>query len=100
MYSKKQKTVAMIACMAFLLVTLCSILFIVKEANHDCTGENCPICAQISEVENTLKKLGNGDPAVSTVTVSTVIWLFIALVGSIYAVPYTTPVTQKVRMNN
>lgn len=100
MYTKKQRSIAFIACAAFFLVMLCSILFLVKEANHDCTGADCPICAQIAEAENTLKKLGNGDPFVSIASVTAAVYFLLAFIGGIIAVHYTTPVTQKVRMNN
>jgi hypothetical protein len=39
--------------MAFLLVVLITIIlilssfYLIKHMNHDCTGENCPVCAQI-----------------------------------------------------
>lgn len=100
MYTRKQRKIAWIACATFLLVTLCSILFLVKEANHDCTGEDCPICAQISEAENTLKNLGNGNPAVSGVAVTAAVYFLLAFVGIFCAIPYATLVAQKVRMNN
>lgn len=100
MYTKSQRLAAWIACAAFLLVTLCSLLFLVKAANHDCTGEDCPICAQISEAENTLKKLGSGNPSGSTAVVVFILCVIVAPVGGICAVPCATPVMQKVRMND
>lgn len=30
------------------LVMLCSVLFIALEADHDCQGDDCAVCAQIS----------------------------------------------------
>ncbi len=33
---------------AALLVVLSSCLFIVGHADHDCTGEDCPVCEQIA----------------------------------------------------
>ena len=29
----------------FIFVTLASLFYIVKEENHKCTGEDCPVCA-------------------------------------------------------
>ena len=41
--------------MTILLVLLFSAAFIAAEADHDCAGENCPICAQIAVCQNILK---------------------------------------------
>ena len=45
----------MLLAVTILFVVLCSAAFIAEEANHDCVGENCPICAQISVCQNMLK---------------------------------------------
>ena len=40
------------------VVMLSSAIYIAGEANHDCSGEDCAICRQISICENLLKTLG------------------------------------------
>ena len=35
-----------------------SAIYIAVEANHDCSGDDCAICSQISICENLLKSLG------------------------------------------
>ena len=52
---RKKRIVAMLLAVTILFVVLCSAAFIAEEANHDCAGENCPICAQISVCQNMLK---------------------------------------------
>lgn len=100
MYTRKQKMAAWIACAAFVLITLCSLLFIVKEADHDCTGKDCPVCAQISEAEHILKKLGSGEPSVNAAVI-VLIFCFAAIpAADSLDVPITTLVMQKVRMND
>ena len=39
-------------------VMLSSAVYIAVEADHDCSGDNCAICRQISICENLLKSLG------------------------------------------
>ena len=34
---------------------LFSLCFLAAEADHDCTGEDCAVCAQISNAENILR---------------------------------------------
>ena len=40
------------------VVMLSSAVYLAVEANHDCSGEDCAICHQISVCENLLKSLG------------------------------------------
>ena len=40
------------------VVMLSSAIYLAVEANHDCSGEDCAICRQISICENLLKTLG------------------------------------------
>ena len=39
-------------------VMLSSAIYLAVEANHDCSGDDCAICRQISICENLLKTLG------------------------------------------
>ena len=40
------------------VVTLASLFYIAKEENHQCTGEDCPICACIRQAEQIVKNVG------------------------------------------
>ena len=40
------------------VVMLSSAVYLAVEANHDCSGEDCAICHQISVCENLLQSLG------------------------------------------
>ena len=57
MMTKKKRIISVVVAVAVFFVMLYSALYIAAEANHDCVGENCPICYQISVCENTLKNL-------------------------------------------
>ena len=52
---EKKKRIAAFLAVTILLVLLFSAAFIATEADHDCAGENCPICAQIAVCQNLLK---------------------------------------------
>ena len=41
-----------------ILVVLSSALFIAAEVGHDCVGESCAVCRQISAVEDVLRAFG------------------------------------------
>lgn len=54
---KKRRGVSLLLAAAVLAVMLASVFYLAAEADHDCTGQDCPVCAQIGACENTLKIL-------------------------------------------
>lgn len=99
MHTKKQRTLAFIICMAFIVTVLFSILFIVKEANHDCTGDKCPICSCIHQAEQTLKQLGTGATA-KVLSVNDSFFIMTPLFFVIFLIPCASLISQKVRLND
>ncbi len=55
--AKKKRIISLVIAAAVFFAMLYSALYIAAEANHDCVGENCPICYQINICKNTLKNL-------------------------------------------
>ena len=99
MNRKRQKTFSIAVCVLFLIITFASLFYIVEEENHYCIGEDCPICANIHQAEQTLKNIGNG--AITIVTVNPVCILFaLLIVGQFLLVSDTSLVDQKVRLND
>ncbi len=99
-YTTKYKRIAAgIAGMLMLLIMLFSAFYIVSEADHDCTGEDCPVCACIRECENTLRQPGDGSEAHLAATVP-VFFLFVSALLSESDPASETPVSRKVRLNN
>lgn len=52
-------------------VMLSSAVYLAVEANHDCSGDDCAICRQISICENLLKSLGLAGAAAAITAVLT-----------------------------
>jgi len=50
----KRRTAAVILLALYFFITFLSVSFIMTEAHHDCTGENCPICREIHIVQAAL----------------------------------------------
>ena len=96
---KRDRKLALLLALAVCFVMLFSAFYIAAEADHDCIGENCPICYQISVCENTLKSLGYGALALAA---------FFALTFSaaiLFSQPKTylrqsTLITLKVKLSN
>lgn len=50
----KQRRAAWILLVGFLLAILVSLTFCAEEVNHDCTGADCAVCAQLKLCKNIL----------------------------------------------
>ena len=54
----KINKIATILIIALTLFFAFSILYIINNVDHDCAGENCPICEQIIKCEENIEGLG------------------------------------------
>ena len=52
--AKQRRRAAWILLVGFLLAVLGSLTFCAEEVNHDCTGADCAVCAQLKLCENIL----------------------------------------------
>lgn len=82
-----------------LVIVLFSAFYIAAETDHDCTGEDCPVCACIQLCESTLRGISDGISVASSVIIP---FLFILSAAALFvtAVPSDTLISRKVRMNN
>ncbi len=97
--SKVLRITAGIMGLMMLVLVLFSAFYIAAEADHDCCGEDCPICACIHQCENTLRGIGDG-AAVRSAAVAPAILILFAAAFVIAAVSQDTLVSRKVRLNN
>ena len=56
--AKKRRLAAFLFAALVLLAAAASLCVMACEADHDCIGETCPVCAVIALCRNTLKALG------------------------------------------
>lgn len=61
------------------LIMLFSVLYIALEADHDCCGDDCAVCAQLQVCENLLHNL------LLTTAVLIAAWSFCALISFVAA---------------
>ena len=97
MASKKRILSAALA-VSVLFVVLYSVFFIAAESHHDCIGENCPICLQIQNCENTLKTLSS---ATAVTAVSAILCAAFFIIKTYNARPFVsaTPISLKVKLS-
>ena len=62
--TKRNRLIASALVLAVVFVMLFSVGFVIAEADHDCIGEDCPICYQINICKNTLRAVGLAAAAV------------------------------------
>ena len=82
-----------------ILVVLSSSIFIIEHADHNCTGEDCPICEQLYSCAQNLKNLAAAAIAVTVM----IAFRFAAYAGvgqAKYAYAPHTPVNLKVKLSN
>lgn len=73
----RRKILTLIICVIFTVSILLSVVFIAEEANHHCTGQNCPICNEIQICFNMLNNVGTGLPFITP----NVVRVYILLMG-------------------
>ena len=94
-----KKLTACVMSFMMLFIMLFSAFYIAAESDHDCTGENCPICACIQRCEHTLHQIGDGDAAQFAVILPVIFILIAAFLFS-FGFSQDTLVSGKVRLNN
>lgn len=95
----KRRTAACIMGILFLLAVLASSFYLAAEANHDCRGGDCPICACMQQCENLLHRIGAGEGHAAAVILPAVLSAFCIELFSVCVVQ-ETPVSRKVRLND
>lgn len=94
--SNTRRIAAGIVGVMMLVVVLLSASYIAAEADHDCTGDDCPICVCIQQCENILNQVGGVATQVSIV--APVVFLLLFMLFSVYSISQETLVSKKVRL--
>ncbi len=93
-----KRIIAWIALLAVVFVMLFSAIYILKHADHECTGAECPVCAVMEQCGNNIKNIG-------TIFVAIVAAFFLCLsiqkrVQHVITVcSYYSLFSQKIRLN-
>ena len=90
---------ALLSVIILLLMLFFSMFFIAAEAgHHDCTGENCPICATVEICINTIKNISNLKVA-ATASIAVMVYIIQKNLFTVSEV-VKSPVLERVRLNN
>lgn len=96
---KRRRGLMIAACILFLTISLFSSFFVLQEYDHDCYGNDCPVCAFVHAAEQNLQQLNSG--AAPGVALFFTIVAILAAAG-LWANPVAaaTLVSKKVRLDN
>ncbi len=93
------KILSIILSAALVFVLSCSFIYIVKEANHSCDGDNCPICLNIKHCEENIRTKTGGSVNISQLVITVLAALFCLSLAE-YDISPNTLIIQKVRFND
>lgn len=94
-----RRSMAILVSMWLVFGVILSAFFISAEYDHDCTGDECPICQIITVCENFVKNAGTA-LAVVTALFAVIFAAVRALVKECDELLVDTLITRKVRLNN
>ncbi len=98
MTGKTRITAAVLAALVA-LVALSSVVFMISHAEHDCAGEDCPVCAQLYACAQNLKHLAAAAGVVFAVVVFAAVLRMLAD-GKAGVYAPRTPVALKVKLSD
>ena len=97
--SKAKRITAAAMGILLLAVILFSSVYIAAETGHDCTGDDCPICACIQICENAINQIVSGAVNTASTWVPAAFLILSAVLLGCPAVSETL-ISNKIRLNN
>ena len=94
-----KKIIAGILAASLLFIILFSAYFIAEHADHDCGGDDCPVCACLRQCEMMIRGLETGITAGEGAYLPALFLMIPVLLISSF-VAGNTPVSKKVRLND
>ena len=98
--TNEKRSAAALLCVLLLFAAFVSFLYVVEEFHHDCSGEDCYVCASVAQCADVLRQIGCALALLSIVwlAVATAVRAQVLLRRSIFVIP--SPVVRKIRLNN
>lgn len=94
-----RRSMAALICLWLVCGVVFSVFFVSNEYDHDCSGDECPICQIITVCENFVKNISGG-LILAVAALAAVLVVAGACVKDSADIIADTLITQKVRLNN
>ena len=94
----KKRFVSTALVFALFFVMLLSTIYIIAETEHDCVGDNCPVCSQISQCENAINTVSSAAGIAAAVAAA---FAYILMAGTVKITsqkPASTLISLKVQL--
>lgn len=72
----RSRAAAIAAVFMFILVLICSSVFIAEHTVHECTGDDCAVCMELSQCMNIIRTLGTSLPVIMAAAALMTVILF------------------------
>lgn len=97
--AKKNRIIAILLAITIFFVVLCSALFVIHGADHDCIGEKCTICNCVNLLEEMQKIIALASGIFAFSHLFLLLLLFCVAFGQATKIG-ATPITLKVKLLN
>lgn len=97
--TREKRTAAMLLAALLAAVMLFSVFFIVLEADHDCAGEDCAVCAVLSVCEELLTGRSAAASCIAAAVLAAVVTRSAARLCAV-GTGSVTPVSLKVKLSD
>lgn len=95
---KQKRTFAVVLAVLCVFTLLFSLSFLAVEQNHECTGEDCPVCQMMAEAHGLLRGMG-GSRAFSAFGILLILLAFFIGARSQDSVIFDTLISLKVKLS-
>ena len=97
--SNVKRKIALCMAILVLFVVFYAELFIIMHYHHDCSGADCPICAELQVAQTTIRQLGS--VVLAVMVLFALIFHIVRCVSVIsQVILFATPVKMKVRIDD
>jgi len=97
----KRRLIALLFLFCFVIASLTATIFIITQADHDCIGEGCSVCALIHNAQKLLERMSKAALAILIAAVGSftaiTIW---SKFGFLFRPYHSNLVSAKTRLNN
>ncbi|MBR6159141.1 MAG: hypothetical protein IKQ40_02475 [Lachnospiraceae bacterium] len=98
-YPYVKRITAFILAAMMIFIVMFSLIFITAHVHHECTGEDCPVCACIEMCESMLRQAGDGMTVLPSVIIPIIASVFFCFLP-VVTFAQDTLVSRKVRIND
>ncbi|MCR5747195.1 MAG: hypothetical protein K6G03_05765 [Lachnospiraceae bacterium] len=93
------KRTAVVVATVVLVAVIFSVFYTALETKHECTGEDCPVCAFLLQCDSLIRTVSSGLTGVICICIA-VLYLSDTVLPILLEISADTLVTKKVRLND